>query len=434
MWVIIVARQFREKGRFNIDISMKIDAIDKPFQEVPPPDETIIFMRQNVGPLNQPLVKIGDSVEAGQKIGDTQGTFAVPVHSPVTGTVKAIQQLFNPMSHEKEAALIIKTEGTRLPLKESGLSINELSREQIIEKVREAGIVGLGGAAFPTHVKLSSKNINHLIINAKESDPNLACDVRLILEKAESTVDGIKLMAKALNTQDVVFATRTEKGELGNFEELLQRNNIRTIWMNPSYSIGSEKLLVKEILKKEVPCGKFPTDIGVAVHNVSTANAVARAVLHGEPLISRGLTFYSKKTGGRNLWMRMGTPASHVMKHLGISPESAERVIYGSIMMGCSIPDMSVPTLKYISGITVFTPDEPDPYHNLPCIRCGYCNTICPVDIYPQLIMAAEKKQDIQKLRTLHVEDCIFCGLCSYVCPSTIQLNGYLRNGKIRIK
>jgi electron transport complex protein RnfC len=432
---MMTPQHFKEKGRFSIDISMKLDAINKPFQEVPPPDEAVVFLRQHVGSANQPLVKKGESVEAGQKVGDARGDFAVPVHSPVTGTVKMIRQVFNPISREKEQALVITTEDADLPLKEYSVGLDELNRERIIEKVRESGIVGLGGAAFPTHIKLSAKNIDHLIINAKESDPNLACDVRLMLDRPESMVDGIKLMARALDTRDIVVATRTEKGELGNFEELLRENNIRMVWLHPSYSVGSERLLVKEVLNREVPSGRYPPDVGVVVHNVATAYAVARAVLHGEPLISRGLTFYSEKTGGRNLWSRMGTPAGHVMNYLEISPENVERVIFGSIMMGNSIPDWSVPTSKYTSGITVFTPAEPDPYRRtLPCIRCGYCNTVCPVDIYPQLIMEADKKGDRERLRRLHVEDCINCGLCSYVCPSTIRLTGYLQSGKRRIE
>jgi electron transport complex protein RnfC len=428
-------QHFKEKGRFSIDISLKLDAINRPFQEVPPPDEAVVFLRQHVGLANQPLVKKGESVEVGQKVGDAKGDFAVPVHSPVTGTVKTMRKVFSPISREKEQALVITTEDTDLPLKEDNVGLDELDKERIIEKVREAGIVGLGGAAFPTHIKLSAKNIDHLVINAKESDPNLACDARLMLERPESVVDGIKLMARALNTQDVVVARGTENGELSDFEELLQENNIGMVWIHPSYSVGSERLLVKEVLNREVPSGRYPPDVGVVVHNVATAYAVARAVLHGEPLISRNLTFYSEETGGRNLWLRMGTPAGHVMNYLGICPQNVERVIFGSLMMGNSIPDWSVPTSKYTSGISVFTPAEPDPYRRtLPCIRCGYCNTVCPVNIYPQLIMEADKKGDRERLKRLHVEDCINCGLCSYVCPSTIRLTEYLQSGKRRIQ
>jgi electron transport complex protein RnfC len=430
----MMLKQSKEKGRFRIDLSMKHAAIDKPFQEIPLPDEAVVFLRQHIGLMNQPLVKIGESVDAGQKVGDAIGDFAVPVHSPVTGTVKTIRQVFNPLSREKEQALVIKTKDTDLPINEDNVDLEEMTRESIIEKVRDAGIVGLGGAAFPTHIKLSAKNINHLIINAKESDPIQACDVRLMLERPEPIVKGIKLMAKALNTQDIVLATGTEKGELAVFEDLLKENNIRIAWIPPSYSGGSERLLVKEVLNREVPSGRYPPDVGVVVHNVATAYAVARAVIHNEPLISRGLTFYSKETGGRNFWLRMGTPAIHVMKYLGISLEDVDRVILGSPMMSYSIPDWSVPVSKYTSAITVSASGELDKYRNLPCIRCGYCNTVCPVDIYPQLIMEAEKKGDRGKLRQLHVGDCILCGLCSYVCPSTIQLIGYLQNGKRQIK
>ncbi|MFP4000716.1 MAG: electron transport complex subunit RsxC [Thermoplasmata archaeon] len=430
-------RNFKENGGFEMDISMKAECLDKSFTEIPPADEMRVFLRHHIGKVTEPLVEEGDYVSYGQKIGDDEegGPMVVPVHSPVNGTVKEITKLEHPISQEKEKAIIIETKDEGKKPFYDPIDVKKASREEMIDRVREAGVVGLGGASFPTHLKLSEeRDISHLIINAKESDPNITCDIRLIMEKGKKMMKGIKLMGKMLQVNHIIFATRTQKGKLPKFEKMLKKNNIEIARIEPNYSVGSERLLVKEILGREVPSGDFPPAVGAVVHNVATAHAVARAVLDGESLVSRGMTFYSKEDGGDNLWARMGTPVSHVLKHIGVSPGKFERIAMGSIMMGPTIPDPSTPLLKATSGLTAFTHSEPSPYEReKPCIRCGYCNTVCPVDIYPQMIMEAEKEDDVKRLKKLHVEDCIDCGLCSYVCPSNIKLTPYLRRGVSKI-
>ena len=429
---------FKEKGRFKVDTSMKMDAIDDPFSIVPPADEMVVFLRQSMGVETKPIVEEGDSVSYGQKIGDNEngGIMVVPVHSPVEGTIMEIKEMIHPESGVKENAVIIKTINKDNTPFLDPIKLENATREKLLKRVREAGIVGLGGAAFPTHVKLSPpNNISHLIINAKESDPNVACDFRVMKEKPEDVLSGIKTIAKILDTKNIIFATRTHEDQMPEFEDLLRKNNIEVTRIRHNYSVGSERLLVKEILNMEVPCVKFPPDLGVVVHNVSTAYAVSRAINKGEALVSRGLTLYTEKERGNNLWVRMGTPISHILDYVGISPKKFNRIVLGSILMGNTIPNPSYPTLKATSGITAFTREEPDPYSDpLQCIRCGYCNIVCPVDIYPQLIMEAEKKGNVKMLKKLHVEDCILCGLCSYVCPTRIKFTKYLRGGKKRIQ
>ncbi|MFW6196654.1 MAG: RnfABCDGE type electron transport complex subunit C, partial [Thermoplasmatota archaeon] len=340
-----------------------------------------------------------------------------------------------PLSGEKERAIIIETKDKKTQPYYEPLNPDEVSRQELLERVREAGIVGLGGASFPTHVKLGEENISHLIINAKESDPNLASDVRLMMEEPRWLTEGIKLMGYILDVEEIVFATRTEEGEIPELEKLLRKNDIKIKRIRPNYSVGSEKLLIKEVLNKEVPSGKFPPQIGAVVHNVATAYATARAIKKGESLVSRGMTFYSKKSGGKNLWTRMGTSIKHILEYVGVSPGELERIALGSIMMGPTIPSPRYPLLKSTSGLTVFTPKEPDPYEEQkPCIRCGYCNTVCPVDIYPQMIMKAEENDDIERLKKLNVLDCINCALCSYVCPSNIRLTPHLERAQNKMK
>jgi Na+-translocating ferredoxin:NAD+ oxidoreductase subunit C len=431
-------QNFKEKGGFIVDISMKMEAVDDPFTEIPPAEKMIVFLRQHIGIEAKPVVGEGESVKYGQILGDHDSgeLLGVPIHSPVDGRIMEITKMKHPLSKEEENVIIIEKTGEGKQPSLNPLDPKKTTREQLLKRVKEAGIVGLGGAAFPTHVKLAqSEKIEHLIINAKESDPNIACDYRLIVEKPQELIEGIKLMAKILDVESITYATRISENKTLEFDQLLIDNDINIARIQPCYSVGSEKLLVKEVLEKEVPSGKYPPAVGALVHNIATAYAVERAIIHGKPLVSRGLTFYSKKTGGKNLWVRMGTPIEHIFNHMSVSPKKFDRVVLGSLMMGPTIPNPSYPILKATSGITAFTKNEPDPYSNpLPCIRCGYCNIVCPVSIYPQLIMEAEKKEDAERLIKLHVEECIDCGLCSYVCPSRIKFTKYLIGGKKRIQ
>jgi len=430
-------QNFQEKGGFEVDITMKREAIEDSFTEVPPADKMKVFLSQCIGPKAKPLVEKGDEVKYGEKIGgkEEQGKMMVPVHSPVTGTIEEIKKIRHPLSGEKEEAVIIKTEDDKKESTYEPIDVEKASREELLDRVREAGIVGLGGAAFPTHVKLSEEGISTLLINAKESDPNLASDVRLMMEKPEELIEGIKLMGRILDVDDIIFATRTEEGSTPKFEKLLRKNDVKIERVRPNYSVGSEILLVKEVLGKEVPSGEFPPSVGTVVHNVATAHAVAKAVKEGISLVSRGITFYSEKTGGKNLWVRMGTPIEHIFDFMDVSDHDFARVALGSIMMGPTVPYSSHPLLKATSGLTGFSKKEKDPYEEeKPCIRCGYCNTVCPVDIYPQMIMKAAKKDYIERLKNLDVLDCINCALCSYVCPSDIKLTPHLEKAQAEMR
>ncbi len=419
-------RYYEEKNRFRVDAQMKIGLEEIPFEEVPPPPVATVFLQQHVGPAGRPLVKEKDHVKTGQKLSDGDEPLTVPVHSPVTGTVINFADLLHPVSGEKERAIVIEVDGDEeWEYMEIYQEPEKQSKDKIVERIREAGIVGLGGAAFPTHIKLSGQQVvDHLIINAKESDPNLACDVRLMLEKPEEITQGIEIIGRVLGVQKIMFATRTSEGELPRLEKVLHEKNITLAHIRPSYSVGSERLLVRELLGREVPPDKFPPDVGVVVHNVATCVAVAQAVIKGKPLIDRGLSFYSRETGGRNLWVRMGTPVEHILQYAGLKPENFDRVVLGSIMMGRGVPDIRVPLVKSIAGVVALTPQDEAPFENpYPCIRCGYCDLVCPVDIYPSLLLEASERGNTKFIKKLNVEACIDCSLCSYVCPSAIRVN-----------
>lgn len=424
---------FKEAGGFVVDATIKRGGEDAAFETVPDPEVCVIFLKQHVGAPVQPLVGAGDTVVEGQKIGDSDEAMSVPVHAPVGGKVIRIVDAYHPVAGVPAPAVFIERSEdaalpVRLPAFEPG-ALDDTDRSELLAGVREAGIVGLGGAAFPAHVKLGMRDkVTRLVINAKESDPNVACDVRLKREKPADIVAGIQAMARLLGPNEIVFATRAEPGAFPELEARLARAGVTVAHIRPSYSVGSDKLLVKELFGLEVPCGSYPPDVGVVVHNVFTAYAVARALFAGEPLVSRGLTLISRQTGPLNLWVKVGTPLRHVLMHAGLDPTVYDRLAIASMLMGQSVPNPDVPTLKATAGICAFGPDEPSPYaKQLPCIRCGYCNLVCPVGIYPVLIMEAEKRGDVRRMKKLHAEDCIDCGLCSYVCPSAIKLTGHLR-------
>lgn len=423
-----------------MDVSMKRGGEKKPFQVVPDPDISIVLLHQHIGEKNEALVDPGDKVLEGQKIGDSDEFLSAPVHSPISGEVVKIEDTHHPKyGTPSEAVFIQKGDVNQKPKRLDAFDkkeLDDIDPETLVKIVREAGIVGLGGAAFPSHIKLSSRDkTKNLLINAKESDPNLTCDIRLMKEKPQEIVNGILAMARMLEVKDIVFASRGVEGGFPKLEKILNEEGISIARIRPCYSVGSDKLLIKEILDKEVPCEGLPPDVGALVHNVFTAYAASRAIFHGEPLISRGLTFISKETGPVNLWVKIGTPLSHIFNYLDVRASSFKRVVFGSIMMGSTVPNTNVPTTKSTAGITAFKPDERSPYEDsLPCIRCGYCNEVCPVDIYPVLIMEAEKKDDLSLMKKYHAEDCIDCGLCSYVCPSKIKLTEYLRNAAKKIK
>lgn len=426
------AERYRERGRFFLDVRMKRGLDEQPFLEVPPPPEVLVFLRQHIGPPGRLLVQEGARVQAGEKIADSADPLGVPVHSPVTGTVVGLRELLHPMSGKLELAVLIRTEDATPPAHPEETDPDTLSPEEILARVREAGVVGMGGAGYPTHAKLrAGQGARYLLINAKESDPNVACDVRLLRERPAEVVAGIRVLARALGEPQVIVATSAPSEEIPQFERLAQEHGFRVVRVRPSYSLGSERLLVPAVLGFEVPLRRYPSDVGVVVHNVWTAYAAGQAVRFKRPLVSRGLTFWCGASGGKNLWALVGTPVRHILEFLGLAEERFSRFVFGSALMGCALPGVDTPVVKTTTGLMGLERDEISPYSRpLPCMRCGYCDQVCPVRIYPSLILAAVEKKDVRALQRLHLEACIECGLCSYVCPARILFTPRLREGK----
>jgi len=421
----------------NLKLTVKMEerkekARKVPIEVFPDPETAVILTSQHTGAPNAPLVSEGDKVSIGQKIADSNQRISAPVHSPISGKVIKIGDSYNPCYAEFSEAIFIENDGKRRKDKTlqpvSEAELKDVSTDFLIKRVREAGIVGLGGAGFPTYIKLSppsDKPIKHLVVNACESDLYATCDERLIIEKTSNILKGVTVMRKVLGSPKVVIATKNNKIEaVEKLKEVFSGEpDIRIVARPFSYQQGDENLLQKALFGWEVPAGKIPYEMGVVVHNVATVNAVAKAVFEGEPLVSRVITLTGDMEEPRNLLVKIGTPVSHILDYSKVDPNNVRKVVLGGAMMGTAIPTTETPLTKRTSSIIVFSKSKYKPVkRTTDCIRCSRCISACPLDLHPISIVEAIEKGDVERAKRLYLTDCFGCGICSYVCPSGIQL------------
>jgi electron transport complex protein RnfC len=408
-----------------------------PIEVFPDPETAVIFTLQHIGAPNAPLVSVGDKVSIGQKIADSKERISAPVHSPISGKVIKISDAYNPCYEEFSEAIFIENDGkkrkdkTLKPVSESELK--DVSIDFLIERVREAGIIGLGGAGFPTHIKLSppsDKPIKHLVVNACESDIYATSDERLLIEKTSNILKGVKVMRKVLGSPKVVIAIKNNKIEaVERLKEVFSGEPDTRIVVRPfTYQQGDENLLQKALFGWEVPPGKLPYEMGVVVHNVATVNAVAKAVFEGEPLISRVITLTGDIEEPKNLLVKIGTPVGYILDHFKVDPNDMRKVVLGGAMMGISIRTTETPLIKRTTSIIFFSKTKYKPVkRRTDCIRCSRCISACPLDLHPISIVEAIEKGDVERAKRLYLTDCFECGICSYVCPSGIPLADIMR-------
>jgi len=421
----------------NLKLTVKIEerkekARKIPIEFFPDPETAVVLILQHVGASNGPLVSEGDKVSIGQKIADSEERTSAPVHSPISGKVVKIGDAYNPCYGEFSDAIFIENDRERRkdktlqPISESELK--EVSNDFLIKRVREAGIIGLGGAGFPTHLKLSppsDKPIKYLVVNACESEIYDASDERLLIEKASNLLKGVKVMRKVLGSPEVVIATKDNKIEaVERLKEVFSEEPETRIVAKPfTYQQGDAALLQKALFGWEVPAGNRSYEMGVIVHNVATINAVAKAVFEGEPLISRITTLTGDVEEPKNLLVKIGTPIGHILDHFKVDPNDMQKVVLGGVMMGNSIPTTETPVTKLTSSIIVLSKSK---YKHVKrrtdCIRCSKCISACPLRLHPISILEALEKGDIERAKRLYSTDCFGCGICSYVCPSGIPL------------
>jgi electron transport complex protein RnfC len=415
----------------------------RPVGEAPLPDTLTIPLQQHIGAPAKALVEVGERVLKGQRIGDAQGYVSVPVHASSSGTVVAVEN--RPIPHPSGLSapcIVIETDGKDewAELPEPLADYRNRDASEIRERIRWAGIVGMGGAAFPTSVKLnpgSDQVIRTLIINGAECEPYITCDDMLMREHAARILVGIRIIRHLLGAREVLVGIEDNKPEAIESMRLAlaesdARDTVSLVSIPTLYPSGGEKQLIRILTGKEVPSHSIPAQIGIVCQNVGTAAAVADAVLDGRPLISRYVTITGRGFDSpQNLEVRIGTEASALIEHVGGIRRPIRKLVLGGPMMGFALDTPDVPITKAANCLLALTPQEsPDPGPALACIRCGKCAEVCPARLLPQQLYWYARAKDLDKVQDYNLFDCIECGCCAHVCPSHIPLVQYYRYAK----
>lgn len=400
-----------------------------PIEIFPDPKTAIVLTYQHTGAQNSPLVSVGDTICIGQKIADSKERVSSPVHSPISGKVIKIADSYNHCYEESSSAIFIENDGkktkdkTLIPISENELDSTKI--DALIKRIREAGIIGLGGAGFPTNIKLSppaDAKIKNLVVNATEGEPFDAADERLLIEKTENLLKGVRVVRKILGNPKVTIATKASKVDaIPKLQEVFGKEPDTVVVAGHfEYQQGDASLLQKALFGYETPPTKRSYEMGCIVQNVATINAIANAVFEGEPLISRVTTLNGDVPKPKNLQVKIGTPVKDILNANSIDMNNVKQVVVGGVMMGHALPNTDAPVTKRTSSIIVF--NETKTKKQTACIHCAKCIESCPVRLQPILIYNAITKADFEKAEKLYMKDCIVCGTCSYVCPSGLPL------------
>ncbi|MFP4081312.1 MAG: electron transport complex subunit RsxC [Candidatus Aminicenantes bacterium] len=410
---------------------------DKAIEAMPAPEKVILPLLQHFGKPAQPLVKKGDQVFVGQKIGASSALFSACVHSSVSGKVIAVGNHPHP-SGRSIPALTIRNDGEERissPLPETEHPFS-LSPDEIRQRVKEGGIVGLGGAAFPTAVKLSppkDKPIDTVIINGCECEPFLTADYRLMMEYPEEILNGAELIRMATGAERILVAIEDNKKKAFHlFQQKAKHKTVEVVLLKTKYPQGAEKNLIYALLNREVPRGGLPFDVGIVVQNVGTTKAIWDAVSKGKPLYERVLTVSGDGIGEpKNVLVRMGTPFQKVIEFCGGLKEGVDILVMGGPLMGIAQWSLGVPVIKGSSGLLAWTAPPLSPEYT--CIRCGRCIHVCPMNLVPTQLMKYAQFDHLQEAEMWGALDCVECGCCQYICPSKIPLVHWIRWGKNKI-
>ena len=426
---------FTFRGGIKPDLRKEISGKRK-IETLNPPKILVFPMDQHMGALCNPIVRKGDYVKIGQVIADGDTAMSVPIHSSVSGIVKDIIPMESPKGGNVMSVVIENDEKEEwVENKISMIDPNEINAHELANIAKNAGIVGMGGEAFPTHVKirLAVNKAKVLIINGAECEPYLTADYRLMIEKADEIFLGIKLFAKVIDVEHAYIAIEDHNiAAVKIMNELCEKEkHISVKILRTKYPQGSEKLLVKVITGKEIPPGKKAIDAGCVVFNVGTCHALWNAYRSGKPLIERVVTVSGYCTAAlMNLNVRIGTPIKHLFEFCAGFEEEPDVIIYGGPMMGESQTGLEVPVVKSMSGVLAMSNVEAVRKKEKSCINCGRCVRACPMKLMPNYLALYSKKEMFERCKKYNIEDCIECGCCSYVCPSRISVLQYICTAK----
>lgn len=422
----------------------KGETSNKPIEVIAPPEELVFPLSQHIGAPAKACVQVGDRVLMGQMIAEADGFVSANIHSSVSGTVSAIEKRLAPNGIMTES-IIIKNDG----LDESSLlpdgwggDYTQKSPKELIEIIKNAGIVGMGGATFPTHVKLSvpdGAKIDYVIINGAECEPYLTSDHREMLEHPDEIITGLCILMHIFGLNDGYIGIEDNKKDAvammrAKAKEVTDKK-IHIVTLKTKYPQGAEKQLIKAISGRSLPSGTLPWQSGCIVNNIDTCASIARAVISGLSVTNRIVTLGGDAVlNPMNLNVRIGTPFSHIIEQSGGLSKEAAKIIMGGPMMGTAVADINVPVIKGTSGILVLSEKSARLDSETACIRCGRCVYVCPMGLRPNLLDMAARTGDREAMTNLNINDCMECGSCAYVCPSKRRQVQQIRVAKVKMR
>lgn len=426
-----------KKVRGGVKVPHSKNTKDMPAKRIPAPETVTLPMNQHIGAPCEPVVKVGDYVKVGQLIGDTDAYVSAPIHASVSGKVSAIKEIRTATGMVSKA-VIIENDGEMAEYE--GLEPPKAdTREEFIKAVRASGVVGLGGAGFPTHVKLNFKQdigIDTLIINAAECEPYITVDYRECLDNSWDVFNGIHLVKDMLGFKKCIIAVEDNKPEAIKILERIaekddERDEIKVMPLKSKYPQGAEKMMVLSATGRKIPPGKLPSDVGCVVMNVTTTAFISRYIKTGKPLVSRSLTVDgSAVVNPQNVRVPIGTEIDYIIKTCGGYAEEPVKIVTGGPMMGAAIVDTHAPILKNNNAILVLGKSDISIKHETDCIRCGRCAKACPLSLMPTIIEKYAKARRAEALRDAGAMVCMECGSCAFSCPAGRPLVQIMRNAK----
>jgi len=414
-------------------------AAGRAIERAPLPERVVLPMSQHIGAPAKPIVKAGDEVLVGQLIAESCGGCSASIHATISGVVKPLTTIVSPTSGGPIPAIIIEGDGEDRWVDLVPADPEKLSAEEIVARISAAGIVGLGGAAFPTHLKVNrppDSPVHTLLINGAECEPYITSDDRLMIESSDHILAGIRILMRLLSVKRVVVGIEDNKPDAiaamnRAIDQAKLTSTVEVAALPAKYPMGAEKTMIRTILGIEIPEGGFPTDKGIVVQNVATLAAIADAVIDNRPLVERVVTVTGEVTNPSNLIVRFGASAQWLIDQCGGMSEDADSVLFGGPMMGIAQPTLDAPLVKSTNCVLVKKADVRIEHG---CVRCGRCIQACPMSLMPLMFVNHVKKGMIADLSDYHILNCVECGACSYDCPANIPIVSYIKVGKAKLR